>query len=231
MHVVQSSGANGYMWDIYVAPYLGGSYIAGIEPMLPLQGTQFVLELAQGSEHHMLVLAELIPPLFPVFGGARDGKSNADFYPALFGFNYEYNGTSGHEGVDIVPLGLFNGGQPGTDWDLDPNNAEFKKVFAVVGGAVQINEIEPGVRDITIYTTTQDPPYRDLQFIYAHIEPKQGLGSSVSAGDEIGTILNHQLDSRSNQTHLHFELKKRGNIEPGQIRDPRQYIYPGLTET
>lgn len=231
MHVVQSSGANGYTWDIYVAPYLGGSYIAGIEPMLPLQGTGFTLELARGSEHYMLVPAEVIPFLFPIFGEARDGKSNADFYPALFGFNYEYNGTSGHVGVDIVPRGLFDGGQPSTDWDLDPNNAELKTVFAVVGGTVHVDQIEPGVRDITIYTTFQDPPYRDPQFIYAHIEPKPGLGSSVSAGDEIGTILNHQLDSRSDQTHLHFELKKRGSSEPGRICDPRQYIYPGLTET
>src|SRR5690606_11942322 len=232
------NGDGTHRWDIFVVPYLGGSTIAGVDPKLPLQDKAYTLKLFNTVEEEYLttLTSETIPELSPIFGDEPNPELDSDFYPALFGYQYrevveEEPELEIHSGVDIVPLGLFSGGPPDADWDLE-NNDVFKKVYAVVGGSVQIDEIEPSVYDITIYTTDQDPLYPDLQFIYSHIVPKSGLGSSVQAGDEIGTILNHQLDSRSHgQTHLHFEVKKRGNIEPGQLQDPRQYIYPGLTQT
>lgn len=234
MHVVQSSGANGYTWDIFVAPYLGGSYIPGIEPMLPLQGTGFTLELARGSEHYMLVLSEAIPLLFPIFGGARGGKSHAAFYPALFGWTYKDpthpDGPTAHAAVDIIPRGLFASGDPGADWDLVPANATYKNVYAVVSGTVLLEDVpgQPGLKDVIIVTDASSL-FPNLQFIHAHIEPAPSLThfGAVQTGDLIGTILNHTEDERSGKTHLHFEVKRR--VTSDDPVDARQFIYPGLT--
>lgn len=224
-----------YTWDIFIVPYLGGSVIAGIEPKLPKQGKQFSLEVydADNEQTYTILASEDIPDLSSIFG--EDG--DPDFYPALFGFNYRQALPPGvydpdedglHNGVDIVPLGLFSGGVPDDDWD--ENNPQFKKVYAVVGGSVLLDPIEneDNVTDVIILTDDSDPHYPSMQFIYSHIVPKSGLGSTVSAGDEIGTILNHQYDSRSHlRTHLHFEVKTR--LTDIRLVDPRQFIYPGLT--
>jgi len=219
-----------------VAPYLGGSYIPGIEPMLDLKDTQYVLELAQGSEHYALVPAKVIPVLFPIFGGARGDKSHADFYPALFGWTYKDpthpDGPMAHAAVDIIPRGLFASGVPGENWDLVPANATYKHIYAVVSGTVQIDDRStpeyPNLRDVTIYTDGASN-FPNLQFTYSHLEPYPSLSHNgkISAGERVGTILNHTQDPRSGKTHLHFEVKRR--VTSDDPVDARQFIYPGLT--
>jgi len=204
MHVVQSPGSGStYIWDIYVVPYLGGSYIEGIAPLLPIPGTQYTLQLFQGTTLYDTITSAAIPGLYPIFGLARDEKPPEDFWPIEFGYNYRDTTSQStiHPGVDIVPLGLFSGGEPNPDWDEVTANAEYRKVFAVVGGTVLLDDIEgeEDVTDVIIYTEDEDAQFPDMQFIYSHIIPNPELDNNdpVDAGDLIGTILNHQLDSRS----------------------------------
>jgi murein DD-endopeptidase MepM/ murein hydrolase activator NlpD len=232
MHVVQSSGpGNTYNWDIYLVPYLGGSYISGIEPLLPIPGTQYTLTLFQGtgSTPYDTIVSEPIPDLFPVFGEARGGKADADFYPALFGYQYldsTPNGT--HRGIDTVPLGLFASGTPDLDWDTNPANADYKTIYAVADGMVVLDVVEPGVTDIYLIAD-EEGPYAGLEFAYIHVVPTVSNFSEVSAGDPIATILNYEIDERAgDRTHLHFEARVRGT-SPIKKKDPRKFIYPVLT--
>ena len=234
MHVVQSSGPNNtYIWDIYVVPYLGGSYIEGIQPLLPIPGTQYVLELAEGTSTYGTIFSDPIPPLFPIFSYGRDNKPKQDFYPAQFGFNYlDPTAQGAHSGVDIVPLGLFSNGEPPDDWDEDEGTEEYKKVFAVVGGTVLLQDVEgqSGLQDVIVYTTDQDPLYPNMQFKYVHVVPLVSNGSTVCAGRQIATIISGAEDTRANGvTHLHFEVARR--VTSTDLVDPRQFIYPGLTPT
>ncbi len=71
------------MMSPYVAPYLGGSVIEGIAPPLPIPGTQYVLQLAQGSSTYGTILSDAIPPLFPVFGYGEPPHALAGKLPPL----------------------------------------------------------------------------------------------------------------------------------------------------
>jgi len=141
LYFVQTENDDGtYTWDIFVVPYLGGSSIPGIEPELPIAGTQYTLVLFNddAEEIETTLTSEPIPALFPIFGTAREEKTDEDFYPTIltpYGKNYK---EDGHAGVDIVSKGLYANGFPGSDWDLAPGgvNEVYRSVFAVAGGVL-----------------------------------------------------------------------------------------------
>lgn len=125
-------------------------------------------------------------------------------------------------------MGLFASGTPDLDWDTDPLNADYKTVYAVADGQVVFDEIEPGVTDIYLIADTNGS-YAGLEFAYIHILPTVDDFDEVTAGDPIATILNYESDERAgDRTHLHFEARVRGT-SPLKKKDPRQFIYPGLT--
>lgn len=215
-----------YTWDIFVVPYLGGSAISGIEPEVPIAGTQYSLELYNEDEEETetTLYSEPIPALFPIFGTEREGKQDEDFYPAIFvGPNY-LEGSTGHSGVDIIPLGLFAGGFPDIDWDLEPDdlNEVYRSVFAVAEG--DLFHILDGT-GIAIQVTDTSSPYYNLEFRYIHVIDRHAEDEGIAAGTEIAKIRNHQLDPESDATHLHFEVK---DLTENRIVDPRQFLNPGL---
>jgi hypothetical protein len=224
LYFVQTENDDGnYTWDIFVVPYLGGSSIPGIEPELPIAGTQYTLVLFNDDEEEIetTLTSEPIPALFPIFGTARNGKTDEDFYPAIFvGPNYE--GSAGHAGVDIIPYGLFAGGPPVIGWDQAQGgvNEVYRSVFAVAGGSL-VHTTDTGLPVVVLDTNS---PYHRLEFRYIHVTNREPSGP-IAAGDKIADIINHELDPDSDATHLHFEVYDQTK---GRIVDPRQFLNPGL---
>jgi hypothetical protein len=234
MNAVQSQAEDDtYTWDIYVVPYLGGSAIAGIDPLLPLEGLNFTLELWRGSTlqtYYDTIESDPIPTLFPVFGPEREGYDESDLYPALFGTAANYLDTRGndvHDGVDIIPKVLYDNPPVAVGWDAV--NPELKKVYAVTDGTVYLSYVpSEDVYDMYLIPDAGSP-YYGLSFGYVHVVPNFSQTTQVDAGDQIGVINNYQNDTRTNgQSHLHFEVQVHGT-SPIVKKDPRQFIYPGLT--
>lgn len=228
-----------YTWDIFIVPYLGGAVIPGIEPKLPIPTTKYRLEIydADNEQTYTTLTSAQIPSLFPVFGTARAGKTDADFYPALFGSaaNYLDTRSSGpHDGVDIIPKGLYNNPPVSSDWDdpdTYPQHAAFREVYAITDGSLVLQtDTETGNVDMFLIPGSSSP-YYGLSFGYVHVIPDFTQNTSVSAGAKIGVINSHQDDSRAGGlTHLHFDVRIHPQPGPGPVKyDPRQFIYPGLT--
>lgn len=227
MHVIQTENPAGvYNWDVYVAPYLGGSAIPGIEPILPLQGSRYLLQLYWGGSSWANYQSDPIPDLSPIFGTARSSYTAADLYPALYGTAANYQDIRGselHDGVDIIPKVLFNSPPVPVNWD--DVNPELKKVYAITDGSL-VHVPVNGVTDMFLIPNPGSP-YEGLSFGYIHVVPSEIRDRQVTGGDQIGIINSYRNDSRANgQSHLHFQVTIHGTSTK---KDPRQFIYPGLT--
>jgi hypothetical protein len=233
MHVVQTENPPGvYNWDIFVAPYLGGSAIPGIEPILPLQGSRYLLQLYWGGSSWANYQSDPIPDLSPIFGPARSSYTAADLYPALYGTAANYQDIRDselHSGIDIIPRKIRTLAPNDVNWDL--SFPELAKVYAITDGSLYLAVVAPNDarRDLTLIPGSSSP-YAGLAFTYSHIVPLQPLANypiSVLAGAQIATVNNHANDSRAGgQSHLHFEVKIHTT---SFLKDPRQFVYPGLT--
>jgi len=217
-----------------VVPYLGGNAISGIDPLLPLEGLSFTLELWRGSTlqtYYDTIESDPIPALFPVFGPEREGFEAQDLYPALFGTAANYLDTRDsevHDGVDIIPKVLYDNPPVAIGWDAV--NSELKKVYAITAGTVYPTYVaSEDVWDMYLIPEDTDSPYYGLSFGYVHVVPNSEEPFQADAGEKIGVINNYQNDTRTNgQSHLHFEVQVHGTFPPVK-KDPRQFIYPGLT--